>query len=136
MCTKDQYRNFRTNYSPEFGFEETAQSYDQPCNQMTSIVTSSSVLIPNSNDIFFRDLAISHTAKMKKVVIDVEYSTAGYKEIVTYRAFGIISLWSQVGGFIGICLGYSLLQLPELTEKVIRNAMRVMECRRKVMTIA
>ena len=37
-----------------------------------------------------------------------------YQEIVNERDFGIDSLWSTVGGFIGIFVGTSLSQIPTL----------------------
>ena len=43
-----------------------------------------------------------------------EYLTDVYKETVIKLAFDMATLWSQVGGFIGMFLGYSLLQIPEL----------------------
>ena len=66
------------------------------------------------------------TATTKKVNLKVEYATIGFREIRNYRAFGLLSLWSQIGGFIGIFLGYSLLQVPELTCGIIDWAKRVM----------
>ena len=37
-----------------------------------------------------------------------------YQEIVNIQEFSFESFWSAVGGFLGMFLGYSLLQLPEL----------------------
>ena len=35
-----------------------------------------------------------------------------YQEIINEREFGLESLWSTVGGFIGIFVGTSLSQVP------------------------
>ena len=37
-----------------------------------------------------------------------------YQEIENVKDFGVESCWSGIGGFVGIFLGYSLLQIPEL----------------------
>ena len=34
-----------------------------------------------------------------------------YQEIKNEEAFGLDSLWSSIGGFLGIFIGYSLLNL-------------------------
>ena len=47
-----------------------------------------------------------------KVKVKIEYIAEGYKETVNYRAFDILSLCSQIGGIIGMFLGYSLLHVP------------------------
>ena len=76
------------------------QSYDKPCNDALITVTSERKKIPASHS----------------VSISITYTTETYQEIRNERAFGIEALGSGVGGFIGIFLGYSLLQVPELFE--------------------
>ena len=43
-----------------------------------------------------------------------KYMEKTYQEIVNERDFGIDSLWSTVGGFVGIFVGTSLSQIPTL----------------------
>ena len=50
----------------------------------------------------------------------------GFRETRNVKAFGLLSLWSQIGGFVGIFLGYSLLQVPEIITYIIGWAKRVM----------
>ena len=54
----------------------------------------------------------SSMASKKSVKIRIEYAMKGYKMATNNRAFGMLSLWSQIGGFVGMFLGLSLLQLP------------------------
>ena len=42
------------------------------------------------------------------------YEDNVYEEIQNTKSFGLESFVSGVGGFIGIFLGYSILQIPEL----------------------
>ena len=52
------------------------------------------------------------------LVLDFVYMDDFYQEIVNVRDFGFESFWSGVGGFVGIFLGYSLLQIPDLLQKL------------------
>ena len=70
-------------------------SVDPPCEEMT---VSTSVDLQYGNDLN----------------INFQYRTDQYLEITNKRDFGVTNLWSSIGGFVGIFLGYSLLQLPEI----------------------
>ena len=35
-----------------------------------------------------------------------------YRETINREAFSLADLWSQVGGFVGIFVGYSIMQIP------------------------
>ena len=48
------------------------------------------------------------------LVINFLYKGTHYQEIENVRDFGFESFWSGVGGFVGIFLGYSIMQFPEL----------------------
>ena len=43
-----------------------------------------------------------------------QYRNDKYWEIKNTRGFGMTSLWSDVGGFVGIFLGFSLFQLADI----------------------
>ena len=60
-----------------------------------------------------------------KVKVKIEYIADGYTETINHRAFTILSLLSQIGGFIGMFLGYSLLHLPQFAV-FIANAAKSM----------
>ena len=57
------------------------------------------------------------------------YKEKYYQEIENVRDFGFETFWSSVGGFVGIFLGYSMLQFPELISNIpllfrnIKNAL-------------
>ena len=52
-------------------------------------------------------------------VLRFSYLNEDYQEIVNVKDFGFENFWSNIGGFIGIFLGYSLLQIPDLLAKTI-----------------
>ena len=46
-------------------------------------------------------------------VVYINYPYETYKEIMIVKSFDIETLIGNGGGYLGLCLGYSLLQLPE-----------------------
>ena len=77
-------------------------SYKQPCHYMK--VTTG---------VLQKKLDFGH-----HLVLDFVYMDDFYEEIINVRDFGFESLWSGVGGFVGIFLGYSLLQIPDLLQSL------------------
>ena len=120
-CTKEQYLRFNKNFIPDYNFGQIASMYLQPCSQIHYIVTSTDSLIDEKEvkDIYL-DLISSTSKKLGKVEIKIEYAILEFRETKNYRAFGVLSLWSQIGGFIGIFLGYSLLQVPDLIGSIFK----------------
>ena len=51
--------------------------------------------------------------------LEFRYAKQEYKDITNIKAFGGESLLSMAGGYVGIFLGYSLLQIPALLEGLL-----------------
>ena len=49
-----------------------------------------------------------------RIHVSVRYSSTEYQEIVNVRGFDFDSMFSGIGGFVGIFLGYSLLQIADI----------------------
>ena len=49
-----------------------------------------------------------------RLSISISYLAEKYQEITNVRDFDLETLGSGIGGYIGIFLGYSLLQVPEI----------------------
>ena len=89
----------------------------QPCDDMmvvTNVVKERGCLRQkNSSDaeqmLSYLDLEIIQGSEM-------------YQEIENVKDFGVENCWSGIGGFIGIFLGYSLLQIPDLTATYFKAA--------------
>ena len=77
--------------------------YTPPCDEM-SLTTS----------FYNKKYNVGGRRKSKVLAIRVFYPKTAFKEIVNRRAFNFETFWSSVGGFVGIFLGYSLLQLPDI----------------------
>ena len=79
-------------------YKNILESYDPPCTSLSALALPFRQILP----------AGSNTE------IQLEYATRSYQEIRNQEDFGFESFWSSVGGFIGIFMGYSLLQIPDL----------------------
>ena len=95
--TKEQYKTFYTK-SNNFKYKKLII----PCDQLTIRYETETRKTRKSN-------------RIKRIMITMKYfDVNNYKLILNKQEFGWESLWSQIGGFIGIFLGYSLLQVPEI----------------------
>ena len=66
----------------------------------------------------------TRVADSEKLRIRIEYMEKYYQEILDGQEFGFESFWSAVGGFLGIFMGYSMLQLPDFVSylhSILRN---------------
>jgi len=80
-------------------FTAIHSTYDPPCNEMELTVTYNAR--PTDGKLLF---------------LKFKYLDKNYQEIVNERDFGLESLWSTVGGFVGIFVGVSLSQVPDLVD--------------------
>ena len=79
--------------------------YDSPCNDMF-------------NSVRYNWRQSYNDGNPGKSIIKFEYKENYYQEIEYVQDFGFESFWSGVGGFVGIFLGYPLMQLPTFLGKV------------------
>ena len=90
-------------YSVIKNFNTFMSSYDRPCIElMTTINTQETPGKDGLHEGIFR--------------LIIPYATDEFQEIQNVKDLGFETLWSSAGGFIGIFLGYSLLQVPEIFE--------------------
>ena len=83
-------------------YKNVLKSYYAPCNQME---ISSKWEFDRAESNGEEDLRIT-----------LLYEDTDYEEITNTKSFDFASLVSGVGGFIGIFLGYSILQIPDVVE--------------------
>ena len=82
------------------------KKYTEPCDKMSSTVTfhwRSAKVLNESEEIF--DL-------------EFNYLEDTYQEVLSQKDFGMEMLASSIGGYIGMFLGYSLLQCPQILSSV------------------
>ena len=105
-CNQTQYAKIDEMGS---GFIQAQELYTPPCIESNSIVTATEGTA----------LISKKKAAEGRLTFELHYSSDIYREAVSVTAFDFATLWSQIGGFIGIFLGYSLMQVPELAQQCI-----------------
>ena len=95
QCISNKQLKDAFKYSRYGNVRQILEQHDPPCSEMT---VSSSVDNQYSGDLN----------------LNFQYRSDEYLETTNKRDFGVRNLWSSVGGFIGIFLGFSLFQLVEV----------------------
>ena len=85
--------------------EKVMSSYDPPCVEMTSVVKMTRDL--EQRDEHFR--------------IIIQYVQSFYQEIQIKVAYTFEFFFSSLGGFIGICVGTSMMEIPNVLEYIAMN---------------
>ena len=94
-CTKEkEFKLIAENFLPSRHTDNGTKLYIGPCKQMGITVSV------GQSDL-----------KEKHLVLDFSYVIEEYRETYNMRAFSYGSLWSTIGGFIGMILGCGLLQV-------------------------
>ena len=84
--------------------EKVFSRYGQPCSYMEVSLGAS-----------------QHTSGYDNVVIlELQYMKKQFQEIVNIRDFDIETMWSSLGGFLGMILGYSLLDVPAFVQHLMQ----------------
>ena len=78
--------------------------YTPPCEQMDVISTVNT----------YKQKLSDANKQKNQLRIHFIFLTKKYEEVQSIREYGMDSLWAEVGGYIGIFLGYSLLQVVEV----------------------
>ena len=97
-CNSSQEFKKLKSYWPMFGGKyanEPFRRYTKPCNKMS--------IFNNINRIAYNDNP--DIIKIKFRIREVLY-----QEVLNNRGFGIDDLWGNIGGYVGIFCGYSILQ--------------------------
>ena len=86
---------------------KAATQYDPPCEKMT-VLCYVNIRRP------FNHKLNERLDQMQELLLKIPYKTDEYEKITDKRLFNSESLFSQVGGLIGIILGVSFLQIPDI----------------------
>lgn len=90
-------------YIKDTSYTNFMSTYRQPCIELMTPINS-------------EEKSLQKSGYQGFLFLKIPYTTDTFQEIQNVKDFGFETLWSSAGGFIGIFLGYSLLQLPELFE--------------------
>ena len=87
----NQIKNYRT----------IMEHYNPPCDDMNIVTT------------------VQELQKVRATGMEIYYLHR-YEETINRRDFGFEMFWASIGGFIGMFLGFSLLQIPDLIMKLMK----------------
>ena len=82
-------------------YKSIMESYHEPCNEMRIVSIKQWKAIPTPG-------------------VGISYVDEVYEEVVNHRSFGFEMFWSGIGGFVGMFLGFSFLQIPEMIFKIMQ----------------
>ena len=101
ICNTPEDMKSINNYIHDF--TKIQSMYDPPCNEMKLVTTLDR-----------HKLMTSRLISRPVIIADFIYMDRTYLEIINIREFGLESFWSGIGGFVGIFVGTSLLEVPDL----------------------
>ena len=97
--SKKQYLFFSEYLLPEDDTNNVTKHYLQPCNHLTTEVRVT------------KEVKDVRSRKNYRLRFQINYNTEMYRESINRKSCTLGNLWSSIGGFIGIFLGYSLMQV-------------------------
>ena len=107
ICNKP--RELKTAFDQIMNYKRVMSTYDPPCVEMTNLVQFTRNVVQLKSDF----------------LIKISYTEDFYQEIENVRDFSFETFWSSVGGFLGIFLGYSVLQIPDLLSYLSSFLMKI-----------
>ena len=91
--------------------------YVPPCREIQTVISTNTV-----QDLTAADFSIKKPKSEDNIThtsIDIQFKTNGYKEIRNVRAFNEESLIGNLGGYIGLFVGFTLWQIPDAVPWVL-----------------
>ena len=107
-CDQENLKEISENYTRSNFFEVFSKDYLPPCSQMSSVVTHYERLMKYPRE--------NKTIQTFNLIVRYPLE---YRETVNKRAYNFYALFSQVGGIVGIIVGYSLIQITDIIELIV-----------------
>ena len=92
------------------GVQDVMARYDPPCDEMNVVTNYNLRPYKVNTGNAFTDALLARN----KLFLKFEYLDQTYQEVTNQRDFGFESFWSSAGGFVGLFLGVSLLQIVDM----------------------
>ena len=116
-----------TNFTkPSYIIENAKSQFDSPCDEMIIITNKQEkkgreMIWADLNGQF--DMNVYENETSLRLDIEFHHANPVYQVIENGRKFSVENCWAGIGGFIGIFVGVSLRQMPEL----IADAFKVVQ---------
>ena len=113
-CTTDsQYKRIGDLTRNFTNLEKVRKMFTPPCEEMIIVTNVQRVKGRLRKEYYDDDL---QTTVARSLYLDIQFRHVNdrYQVITNTRGFSVESCWSGIGGFIGIFVGVSMMQLPEI----------------------
>ena len=94
--------------------ENVTSLYDPPCHEMMIVASAERMLEMNPKD-------------ERRLTIQINYLNEMFLEIENGERFSAQGFLCRIGGFLGMFLGFSLLQIPDLVAKALGGVLKKMK---------
>ena len=111
--TSEQFQMYDTLLNNPSERDKILDGYKQPCAEMTNTVTKSEFF---DTDVTEKDQVQYQRGNLS---IIINYPEDKYHEIINMQQITFDSFWSSTGGFVGMFLGYSLMQVPQFVFGIV-----------------
>ena len=98
-------------------YKMSIRSYLVPCRRMTQITYLYSEYVTD----YYHQKLENLSTDQDILFVSLMFPDSRYKEIEMIREFNVISLLGNAGGYVGICVGYSILQFPNIITTIYSN---------------
>ena len=120
-CTTDSQYKMISEFTANFvSYEKVRGSFDPPCMDMLIVTNVNKE--PGRPRQFYNIKQSWWGSEYKEILyLDIDISHLGeqYQAIINTRGFTIESCWAGIGGFVGIFVGVSLMQVPDVIIETI-----------------
>ena len=106
--------------------------YDPPCR---NLVSTSHYVTENASSKGIMNNILKPMIANELIFLRIRYRLREFEEIRNTRAFTGWDLFGQVGGIIGLMLGFSFLQVPMLVSEIHLYFQQKMKLNRKIMNL-
>ena len=128
-CTNESQYKMISELTANFAsYEKLRSNFDPPCMEMMIVTNVNKE--PGRSRRFYgiqEDWLGNIPEEMLYLDIAINHFSEQYQAIINTKVFTVESCWAGIGGFVGIFVGVSLMQVPEIIMEIINLMMKLKE---------
>ena len=132
-CTNESQYKMISELTANFAsYEKLRSNFDPPCMEMMIVTNVNKE--PGRSRRFYgiqEDWLGNIPEEMLYLDIAINHFSEQYQAIINTKVFTVESCWAGIGGFVGIFVGVSLMQVPDIIMETINLMMKLKEKVRK-----
>ena len=128
-CTNESQYKMISELTAKFAsYERLRSNFDPPCMEMMIVTNVNKE--PGRPRRFYdiqEDRWELYAEEMLYLDIAINHFSEQYQAIINTKVFTVESCWAGIGGFVGIFIGVSLMQVPAIITEIINLMMKLKE---------